>query len=72
MENGYNFRVCLPAWMTGTIAIAMLLILAPVQVQAANKLHLGESSGDSRLSDKPKKFLNVPNKGVPERPPTGT
>ncbi len=43
--------------------------LAPVQVQAANKLHLGESSGDSRLSDKPRKFLDVPNKGVPERPP---
>jgi hypothetical protein len=37
--------------------------------RAAEKLHLGDSTGNSRLSDKPTKFLDVFNEGVPERPP---
>ena len=45
------------------------LVTAPLPAQSAENFHLGESTGDSRLSDKPTKFLDVPNKGVPERPP---
>ncbi len=53
----------------GIIVAAAIFALGALPAYAAKEFHLGDSTGNSRLSDKPTKFLDVPNKGVPERPP---
>ena len=53
----------------GAASAMVIVFFFALSASAASKKYLGDPTGNSRLSDKPTKFLDVFNKGVPERPP---
>ena len=57
------------AWANGASIMLAIIFFGTAPALSAQEFYLGESTGNSRLSDKPTKFFDVTNEGVPERHP---
>ncbi len=54
------------AWANGASIMLAIIFFGTAPALSAQEFYLGESTGNSRLSDKPTKFFDVTNEGVPE------